>query len=108
VVREQNDRVFYEEAQQVTRGVIGPVQILEHDQHRRLLPETTQCAEQQLEDARLRGVCYWRTLVIVVRGEFGQQPGELGPGGAEDPRARRVIKRRDERPHRRDHGPVER
>jgi hypothetical protein len=64
-------RVAHEEGQEVARGAVGPVDVLEDEHERLRLGQAPQQREQQLEDAPLRG----RRL----RGggvELGQQRGE--------------------------------
>jgi hypothetical protein len=70
-------RVAHEEAQQVARRAVGPVQVLDDQQHGRHAPEPHERAEQQLEQPRLPeagGLRRRRLDLAEVRHEARQLP----------------------------------
>ena len=68
------------EGEEGARGAVGPVDVLEQQQHRLLAAEALQQREQRLEEPALRRA---RALVgarrRTARAELGQQRGQLGP-----------------------------
>ncbi len=72
-------QVAGEEHEEVTRGVIGPVQVLEEQQRRDAVAEANDRAEQVLEQRRpaVAGV-----VAAVV--QLGEKPGQRGFGVADD------------------------
>ena len=73
-------RVAHEEGQEVARGAVGPVDVLEDEHERLRLGQAPQQGEQELEDAPLRE----RALGAGLGGvELGQQRREARRGAAE-------------------------
>ena len=66
-----------QEGQQVAGGLVGPVQVLDHQHQRGLLAEAPEQAEQQLEQPRLGGLAGRAAFRLA---QAGQQPGQLAPG----------------------------
>ena len=89
-----------DEGEEGPRGAVGPVDVLEQQQHRLLAAEALQQREQRLEETALRRA---RALVgprrRTARAELGQQRGKLGPGDLADLLQHRVLVAR-ERPQR--------
>ena len=86
---DQRDRrvaqVADQEAEEVAGRAVGPVEILDDDDHRRDPGQPVQDAEQQFEQAALGGPGVEAGLGAVRRGtEVGDEPRELGTAVADD------------------------
>jgi len=95
-------QVADQEAQQVADGLVGPVQVLHHQQHRAALGEAVQHPEQQLEQPR-GGQRRLRRPATVGRAELGHQPDQLPAGPAQDPLQLAGVEDADQRPQRLHH-----
>ena len=73
-------QVADQERQQVAGRAVRPVQVLQNQHQRALLAQAPEQAEQHLEQASL-GSLAWRAGGLRLP-QGGQQPGQLGPGGA--------------------------
>ena len=81
-------QVADQEAQQVTRGLVGPVQVLDHQQQRSVLSEPVQNPEQQLEQPaghERTGPGCGLGPGLGGGAELGHEAGQLGAGTAEYP-----------------------
>jgi len=92
-------QVADQEPEQVAGGLVGPVQVLDHQQHRAALGQPVQHPEQQLEQAHgsQRGLGRpgaGRTP------ELGHQPGQLAAGPAQHPLQLGGVQQADQWPQR--------
>ncbi len=71
-----------QERDQVQRGLIGPVQVLDQEQHRLGRAQPVKQAEHHLQQLRLLHVLAVRRRAG-AGAQVGQQPGQPGPGRAE-------------------------
>ena len=94
-------QVTDQEPEQLAGGLVGPVQVLDHQQHRTALGEPVQHPEQQLEQPH-GGQRRLRRPATVRRAELGHQPGQLGPGPAQHPLQLGRVQQADQRPQRLD------
>ncbi len=103
--RHASAQVADQEAQQVAGGLVGPVQVLDHQQQRAALSEAVQYPEQQLEQpaghqpsGAGRGLNPSPSRVA----ELGHEARQLGPDTAEHPLQLRRVHGIAERPQRLD------
>ncbi len=89
-----------EEVDERARRAVGPVEVLEHEDHGPLLAEQVEQLEQALEQPHLcRGIVRVRGVAPVV--ESGKQCGQLGTTSAAE-RVERRMPGADQRPERTD------
>ena len=82
----------------VPRGGVCPVEVLQHEEQRRVLGQALDDAEDRLEHARLRPLALGRTLHREPRGETGHKTSQVRPVRADD-RLEHVVRQvRRERP----------
>ena len=74
----------HEKAQQVAGRAVGPVEVLDDEQHRRALAEPAHGSEHELEQARLGERRHRIARTVVGSGELGHEPPEHGPIRPED------------------------
>jgi hypothetical protein len=92
-------QVADQEPEQVAGGLVGPVQVLHHQQQRAALGEAVQHPEQQLEQPR-RGQRGLDRPAGGLRAQLGHQPGQLGAGPAQHPVQLPRAQRHGQRPQR--------
>ena len=81
--RHARAEVADQEGEQIAGGLVGPVQILDHQQHRGAFGDAVQHPEQQLE--QLRRCQRAARPRRVPRAELRHQPRQLVPGAAQHP-----------------------
>jgi hypothetical protein len=83
--------VSHQEREQVARGAIRPVQVLEHEHQRAVVCHSSQQPEGKLEQASLSRRADRRRRPGCGSAQIGQQAGELRTAGRQELLAARVI-----------------